>query len=151
MPNRPRIMVADGSKYFALSTWQMLIPEDEFDFVGLANSTAEALEMARLLGPEIILVDISHSETGGFQTVRDLSAVRPEAAIVVVGLAVTTAVDRVARQAGASACLDKSELAEKLPGVLSCLAKKYSTYSISSRPNQYSLQWTGVRTDVSSH
>ena len=58
MSYRQRILVADGSKYFDSSIWRMLMPEPEFDIVGLANNTEEAINMAGTLLPDIILAPI---------------------------------------------------------------------------------------------
>ena len=55
MSHRQRILVADGSKYFDSSIWRMLMPEPEFDIVGLANSTEEAMTMISTLAPDIAL------------------------------------------------------------------------------------------------
>ena len=62
MPRHRRVLVADSSKYFDMSIWRRLIPDTEFEIVGLADNTAATIEMAITRSPGIILVDLSQPE-----------------------------------------------------------------------------------------
>lgn len=115
-PSR-RILVADGSKYFT-STWRMLIPEPEFEIVGLAHNTEDAIKMARALSPDIILADLSHSALRGLKTIQALHAVYPGITIISFRPVASQEYTQAALDAGATACLTKSELANVLPQML---------------------------------
>ena len=114
MSYRQRILVADGSKYFDSSIWRMLMPEPEFDIVGLANNTDEAISMAGALMPDIILADLSHSEMRGLQTVQTLHNIHPAIPIVTLSPLACREYSQAALQAGAAACVTKSDMAEML-------------------------------------
>ncbi len=114
MPQRKRILVADSSKYFASSIWHMLIPEPEFEIVGLACSAEEAINMAAALFPDIILVDLSHSAMRGLQTIQTLNAVHPGSSIISFMPISFYEYTQAAINAGAAACLPKSEMANVL-------------------------------------
>ena len=114
MSHRQRILVADGSKYFDSSIWRMLMPEPEFDIVGLANSTEEAITMINTLSPDIVLADLSHSEMHGLQTIEALRTLHPGIPIVTLSPISSQEYSRAALRAGAAACVTKSEMADLL-------------------------------------
>lgn len=122
MSPRQRILVADGSKYFDSSIWRMLMPEPEFDIVGLANNTDEAISMAGALAPDIILADLSHSEMRGLQTVETLHNIHPTIPIVTLSPLASQEYSQAALAAGAAACVTKSDLAEMLLHTLQSLS-----------------------------
>ena len=114
MSYRQRILVADGSKYFDSSIWRMLMPEPEFDIVGLANNTEEAITMASDLCPDIILADLSHSEIRGLGTVEALRSIHPGIPIITLSPVSSREYNQAALNAGAVACVTKSEMANML-------------------------------------
>ncbi len=118
MPRHQRILVADSSKYFSDTIWRMLIPETDFEFVGLTEDTDETVKMALVLAPDIVLVDLSHSEIRGLQTVAALRTVQPQIPIVTLMPIPSYEYIRASLDAGATACLTKSEMANKLAKTL---------------------------------
>lgn len=118
MDSRQRVLVADGSKYFDRSIWRMLIPEPEFDIVGMASNTAEAIEMADDLTPDIILADLSHSEMRGLRTIEILHRTHPTIPIISLSPISSQEYSQAALKAGATVCVTKSEMAETLAQTL---------------------------------
>ena len=118
MPPSQRVLVADSSKYFDNSIWRMLIPEPEFEIVGLANNTEEAVTMALTLAPDIILADLSKSTKLGLQIIKALHAVQPTIPIISFRPNSSREYTSAALNAGAAVCLTKSEIAEALPQTL---------------------------------
>jgi two-component system response regulator DesR len=114
MPRHQRILVADSSKYFATSIWHMLIPETEFEIVGLAGNTDETVTMALTLAPDIILIDLSHPEICGLQTVATLHTLYPRMPIITFMPISSPEYTQASLDAGATACLTKSEMADLL-------------------------------------
>jgi len=118
MRQSQRILVADGSKYFDTSFWRMLIPESEFEIVGLAHDTEAAIKMALTLSPDIILVDLSHSALGGLKTIETLHAVYPDLPIITFKPDASHEYTQAALAVGATVCITKSELANLFPQML---------------------------------
>ena len=114
MPRHQRVLVADGSKYFDTSIWHRLIPDTEFEIVGLAGSTDETIEMAITQTPDIVLIDLSHSQICGLQTVTALHAVHPNLPIITFMPISSHEYTRASLDAGATACLPKDEMADVL-------------------------------------
>ena len=70
-----RVLLADGSEEYRLLTERMLARSGEFCLVGSAADGTEALEMARLLRPDIIVTDALLPAVNGFDllwTLEDL-------------------------------------------------------------------------------
>ena len=124
MRHSRRILVTDSSKYFNAAFWRMLIPEPEFEIVGLANNTEDALQMAQTLSPDIILADITRSALSGLKIVADLRAVYPGLPIITFRPVPSQEYTQAAFEAGATACVTKSELAEVLPQTLYSLTQE---------------------------
>ncbi len=136
MSRHQRILVADSSKYFDNSIWRMLIPETEFEIVGLAGNTAETVKMAITLSPDIILVDLSHPEIRGLQTVATLHTVHPHIPIITFMPISSHEYTRASLDAGAIACLPKSDMANALLQTLRSLT--YPQSSINANLLSYS-------------
>ena len=114
MPQHQRVLVADSSKYFDSPIWRMLIPEPEFEIVGFAGSSQEAVTMVNTLIPDIVLVDLSHPEMCGLRTIQALRKIHPDIFIITFRPIPSQEYTQAALDAGAAACLTKSEMADAL-------------------------------------
>jgi two-component system invasion response regulator UvrY len=114
MPQHHRILVADSSKYINRSIWQILLPEPEFEIVGFACNTAEAVNLTTTLLPDIILVDLSRPERCGLQTIQALRTVHPDISVITFSPIPSYEYTQAALDAGAAACLTKSDVANVL-------------------------------------
>ena len=126
MPRHQRILVADSSKFFNNSIWRMLIPDTEFEIVGMADSPDEIMRLAITLTPDIILVDLSQPENCGLQTVSNLHSVSPHIPIIAFMPISSPEYTRASLNAGATACLSKSEMADELLQTLRNLSPVHS-------------------------
>jgi DNA-binding NarL/FixJ family response regulator len=133
-----RVLVVDGSKYFDNLIWRMLIPESEFEIVGLARNADEALEMATALLPDIILVDLSHSEMRGLRAIASLYTAQPATLIIAFTPISSQEYTQAALEAGATACFAKSEMVDVLLQTIWRLIPARS-----SIPGHLSTQGTG--------
>ncbi len=130
MSLRQRVLVADGSKYFDHSIWRMLIPESEFDIVGMAGNTDEAIQMAGDLAPDIILADLSHSEMRGLQTIELLHRTHPAIPIISLSPISSQEYSQAALKAGAAVCVTKSDMVDMLLQTLQGLTNGRSRASV---------------------
>jgi DNA-binding NarL/FixJ family response regulator len=68
-----RCLIVDDSDLF-LETASALLEQEGVTVVGVASSTAEALQQARALQPDVILVDIGLGDESGFDLARLLAS-----------------------------------------------------------------------------
>ena len=114
MAQRQRILVANSSKFLGNSVWSRLIPEPEFEIVGLACDTEEAVDLSTSLSPDVVLVDMSRAELCGLHTIQSLHKVHPEIPVIAFMPTSPGECTQVVLDAGAAACLTKSEIADML-------------------------------------
>jgi DNA-binding NarL/FixJ family response regulator len=118
MAQRQRILVANSNKYLGNVVWSRLIPEPEFEIVGLASDADEAVDMAGELVPHAILVDLSGSELSGLKTIEVLHAAFPNIPLIAFTPVSSDECNLAALGAGAAACLTISEIADMLLQIL---------------------------------
>jgi DNA-binding NarL/FixJ family response regulator len=68
-----RIVIVDDSRHF-LDAARGVLERDGFTVVGVASSSTEALQLARDLRPDAILVDIDLGDESGLDLARELAA-----------------------------------------------------------------------------
>jgi len=107
-----RILLVDDHTLF-LQSLKMLLAANQYQVVGTAGDGREALKQARLLSPELILMDIEMPVCDGLAATRLIKAKMPE--IKIVMLTVSSSDDNLfeAVKSGASGYLLKSQPAER--------------------------------------
>ena len=110
--DRIRILIADDNKYIRDKVVQLL--DVDFDVVGTASDGVGAVEAARLLSPEVIVMDISMPGLSGIDAMTQIR--RNEEQIKVVFLTVHDDLDfvRASLDAGGSGYVVKSRVATDL-------------------------------------
>jgi DNA-binding NarL/FixJ family response regulator len=68
-----RFLIVDDSRHF-LAAARDLLEREGGSVVGLASTSAEAVQLARELQPDVILVDIDLGEESGFDVAQHLAA-----------------------------------------------------------------------------
>jgi len=107
-----RILLVDDHSLF-LQSLKVLLTTSGYEVVGVAGTGLEALKQARLLHPELILMDIDMPDCDGLAATRLIKAEMPQ--IKIVMLTVSTSDEHLfeAVKSGASGYLLKSQSAEQ--------------------------------------
>ncbi len=86
MPSRKRIpvLIVDDHPLFLQGLRRVLEQEEDIDVVGAAKDGEEALEMARCLTPDVVLLDINLPSMNGMQVARQLKAELPSIAVILL-------------------------------------------------------------------
>jgi DNA-binding NarL/FixJ family response regulator len=79
-PRRTRVLLADDNVAVLESVSRYLAAA--FDVVGLAGGGRQALDLASRLRPEVLVLDVSMPDLGGFQTLEQLRPVAPDTRVV---------------------------------------------------------------------
>ncbi len=119
---RMRVLLADDHSLFAEGLKNLLVSHG-IDVVGIARDGLEALDKARELRPDVVLMDITMPRCNGLAATRLIKAELPDIKIVMLTMSEADADLFESVKSGASGYLLKNLNAEELVGMLSDLAR----------------------------
>jgi NarL family two-component system response regulator LiaR len=79
-----KIMLAEDHKVVREGTRRLLESQSDFEVVGEASDGIEAVELAKKLKPEIIIMDVSMPRLNGIEATKQIKALYPNIAILVL-------------------------------------------------------------------
>jgi DNA-binding NarL/FixJ family response regulator len=107
-----RVLVVDDDRAVRTVLCDLL-DEEGFDVVGAAVDGIEGVELALMLDPEVILLDVRMPRLGGIEAARQIRPLKPDVRLVMLSAYDDPSLQREAKEAGASAFLFKGcKLAE---------------------------------------
>jgi DNA-binding NarL/FixJ family response regulator len=113
-PRPVRVLIADDHRLFAEALEAILDADERIEVVGEANDGAEAVELARKLTPDVVLMDVSMPVLDGFEATGEIRAAGEAPCVLMLTGANSRAdVDR-SREAGASGYVTKDRIASEL-------------------------------------
>ncbi len=114
-PSGPiRVLIADDHKILRQGLASIINSQPDLELAGEAKDGREAVELARQLRPDVVVMDIEMPGTNGVDATRTIATEHPE--IRVIGLSMHTREDmeQAMRAAGAFEYLPKDGPAENL-------------------------------------
>jgi DNA-binding NarL/FixJ family response regulator len=113
--SRPlRVLIADDHRLFAEALEAILAGDERIEVVGQASDGREAVELARALDPDVVLMDVSMPVLDGFEATREIRAASDETHVLMLtGSNSRADVDR-SREVGASGYVTKDRIASEL-------------------------------------
>ena len=109
-----RVLIADDHRLFAEALEAVLSSEARIEVVGRASDGGEAVELARKLEPDLVVLDISMPVLDGFEAAAELERLEhPPAVLMLTGSSSAEDIDR-ARRAGAKGYITKDAIAASL-------------------------------------
>jgi NarL family two-component system response regulator LiaR len=109
-----RILITDDHKVVRQGLKMFLALDPDLDVVGEAENGAEAIEQARLLKPDVVLMDLLMPVMGGIEAIGKLRAELPDTEVVAMTSVLEDAAVVGAVRAGAIGYLLKDTDAESL-------------------------------------
>jgi DNA-binding NarL/FixJ family response regulator len=109
-----RILVADDSELVRRGVIGLLSSEEGWEICGEARNGSEALQKARELLPDLVLLDINMPGISGLEVARLLRAEVPQTKIMMISQHDPIQMLPRVVEAGAHACVDKGRLSEDL-------------------------------------
>jgi DNA-binding NarL/FixJ family response regulator len=109
-----RVLIADDHRLFAEALDAILAADERIEVVGRASDGSEAVELARTLEPDVVLMDVSMPVLDGFEATREIRvATEGVRVLMLTGSNSRDDVDR-SREAGASGYVTKDRIASEL-------------------------------------
>ncbi|HJQ93008.1 MAG TPA: response regulator transcription factor [Candidatus Thermoplasmatota archaeon] len=103
-----RLLLVDDEPGFRLLAKMVLEEHPSFQVVGEAGDGKEAIEQARRLKPDAILLDLNMPVMGGLQALPKIRVASPDSLVFVVSVARDQQELHQAKMAGAHAFIDKA-------------------------------------------
>jgi DNA-binding NarL/FixJ family response regulator len=128
-----RILIADDHGLVRRGTREVLHSQHGWRVVGEATNGLEAVEKARELKPDVVVVDVGMPEIEGIEAVRQIREAVPDAKVLVLTMHESDQFVRRALDAGALGYLLKSDLTDCLPKAVKAVAegKRFLTPKVS--------------------
>ena len=117
------ILIADDHEVVRRGIRNLLEARPEWKIVGEAATGPEAIDKARKLRPDVVLLDLSMPEQDGIQAVSDIAAASPATKIMVLTMHDSGEMASRALAAGASAFVLKSDAARDLVNAIQAIGK----------------------------
>jgi DNA-binding NarL/FixJ family response regulator len=109
-----RVLIADDHRLFAEALEAILAADERIEVVGQASDGEEAVKLARTLGPDLVLMDVSMPVLDGFEATREIRSTSEDVRVLMLtGSNSRADVDR-SREAGASGYVTKDRIASEL-------------------------------------
>jgi DNA-binding NarL/FixJ family response regulator len=105
-----RLLIVDDDPRFRDLMKQLLLDTPEFEVVGEAHRGSVALEVARELDPDVVLLDVNLPDASGFELAPQLTAAVGAPAVVMTSSRGDEAYARLAEEAGARGFVPKHDL-----------------------------------------
>ncbi len=109
-----RILLADDHGILRAGLRALLSVQLDLEIVGEAATSDEALRLAEMLRPDVLLLDLSMPGAGGIEVTRQLRRVAPGVCVLVLTLHDDEALLREALAAGASGYIPKRAVDSEL-------------------------------------
>jgi DNA-binding NarL/FixJ family response regulator len=109
-----RVLIVDDHAVFSDALATILKTEPEIEVVGKGGTVREAIDQARALQPDVVLLDIHMPDGSGIEAAGAIKKDRPQTQIVILTSDEEESVLRSAVQAGVTGYLSKHESAAQV-------------------------------------
>lgn len=120
-PVMKRILIADDNPAVRRGLRDLIAHTDDWDVCGEAVNGREAIERARELHPDMLLLDLVMPGMNGFDTARELARVEPHLPILLCTIQLSSYVVREAEKIGIQGAVSKSKVSQITDGIAAVL------------------------------
>lgn len=106
-PNVIRVLIVDSDRTTLVSFQALLDRHDGIEVVSTATTSASALEQAKRLSPDVVLVNLGLPDLGGVATAMHIKATNPSSNVILMSETYDDTVALAGIEAGCAGVLDK--------------------------------------------
>lgn len=129
---RISVLLADDHKIVREGLVSLLRFEPDMEVAGEARDGREAVEMARRLNPDVVIIDVSMPEMDGVEATRIITNEMPHVRVIGLSMSIEKGVSAAMHKAGASGFLSKEVPSEELiAAIRACAAAQGGRFSAS--------------------
>jgi two-component system nitrate/nitrite response regulator NarL len=115
------VLIADDDPLVRAAVGALLSGEQRFRLAGEAKDGMEAIEMARALSPDVLLLDLKMPGKAGLEALRDLATALPQMRTIVLTVGIEKREILEALQLGARGIVLKSAARNVLPSAMTAV------------------------------
>jgi DNA-binding NarL/FixJ family response regulator len=123
-----RILIVDDNIHVRRGVRCILECRGGWEVCGEAETGPEAVELAKRLQPDIVVMDISMPEMNGLEATRQFRNIAPRSKVIILSIHESDHVVHKAREAGAQGYVFKSELDRDLINAVEQVVQNQSFY-----------------------
>ena len=116
-----RILIADDNAAVRRGLRGVIEHHQDWDVCGEAIDGREAIERARELHPDVLLLDLAMPGMNGFDAARELAKLEPNVQILLCTVQLSTFVVRQAEKIGIHGAVSKSKVSQITDGIAALL------------------------------
>jgi two-component system, NarL family, nitrate/nitrite response regulator NarL len=127
-----RILIADDHEIVRKGVSSLLQSRENFEICGEAANGEEAVQQARQLDPDLVVLDVTMPVLDGISAAKLIRKLLPSTPILILSTHEGREMVRAAKQAGAQAFVTKSEVSSVLLKAVDAVLEGHTFFSGSS-------------------
>src|SRR4030081_1176257 len=116
-----RILIADDNATVRRGLRGLIARNEDWQGCGEGNDGREAVQQARELHPDVLVLDLAMPGMNGFDAARELAKVEPDVEILLCTVQLSTSVVREAEKMGISGAVSKWKVSQITDGIAALL------------------------------
>ena len=123
-----RILIADDHEAVRKGVCAILSSREDVEICGEAENGKEAIEKAKSLRPDLIVLDITMPVLSGFEAAREIRKILPHVPILILSMHDSSQLIEEAKKIGVQGYVTKTQVASTLLQAVDALLRKESFF-----------------------